>query len=78
MFIEVKELEKYYGEKENRKRILNRLSFGIKQGDICVILGPSGSGKSTLLNIIGGLESADGGEVTVDNITLRGASSAKR
>ena len=43
MFIEVKQLEKYYGEKENRKRILNQLSFGIKQGDMCVILGPSGS-----------------------------------
>lgn len=77
MFIEVKELEKYYGEKENRKRILNQISFGIKQGDMCVILGPSGSGKSTLLNIIGGLENIDGGEVTVDGIALRGASDAK-
>ena len=77
MFIEVKQLEKYYGEKENRKRILNQLSFGIKQGDMCVILGPSGSGKSTLLNIIGGLESIDGGEVNVDGITLKGASGAK-
>lgn len=77
MFIEIKNLEKYYGEKENRKRILNQVNFGIKKESMCVILGPSGSGKSTLLNIIGGLESIDGGDVTVDGISLKGCSESK-
>lgn len=77
MFIEIKNLEKYYGEKENRKRILNQISFSIKKESMCVILGPSGSGKSTLLNIIGGLESIDGGDVTVDGISLSGCSESK-
>lgn len=77
MFIEVKELEKYYGEKENRKCILNKISLNIKESSMSVILGPSGSGKSTLLNIIGGLESVDGGDVIVDGVSLKGASESK-
>jgi len=34
-------------------------------GEICVLLGPSGSGKSTLLNIIGGIDSADAGFISI-------------
>lgn len=35
------------------------------RGEICVLLGPSGSGKSTLLNIIGGIDSADAGFISI-------------
>lgn len=35
------------------------------KGDICVLLGPSGSGKSTLLNIIGGIDDADAGYISI-------------
>ena len=38
----------------------------IKKGKMCVMLGPSGSRKSTLLNIIGGIDSADNGYVSID------------
>ncbi len=38
----------------------------MKKGELVVILGPSGSGKSTVLNLIGGLETADDGEIIVD------------
>jgi putative ABC transport system ATP-binding protein len=38
----------------------------LEKGQIGVILGPSGSGKSTLMNIIGGVDRADSGAVTVD------------
>ena len=38
----------------------------MEKGEICVLLGPSGSGKSTLLNIIGGIDEADGGYISID------------
>ena len=62
MFLQINNLEKFYGEKDNRVQVLKGLSTGIGKGEICVLLGPSGSGKSTLLNIIGGIESYDKGE----------------
>lgn len=46
--------------------VLKGISFSIERGEICVLLGPSGSGKSTLLNVIGGIDSADGGYVAID------------
>ena len=56
MFLQVKELNKYNGEWENRNEVLKGLNFTIDEGQIVVLLGPSGSGKSTLLNIIGGID----------------------
>ena len=56
MFLQVKSLTKYYGEGDNRVKVLDSISFDIEKGKICTLLGPSGSGKSTLLNAVGGLE----------------------
>lgn len=67
MFLEVKNLKKKYGEGEVVTDVLKGVNFSIDKGKIAVILGPSGSGKSTLLNIIGALETADEGNVIVDN-----------
>lgn len=50
-------------------QVLNGVNFNLEEKKICTILGPSGSGKSTILNVIGGLESIDSGDVTVDGIT---------
>lgn len=66
MFLQVHELRKSYGEKESRIDVLRGLSFEIEKGEICVLLGPSGSGKSTLLNIIGGIDNADEGYISID------------
>lgn len=63
-YLKVNELEKFYGTGENRVQVIKKLSCELEEGKICVLLGPSGSGKSTLLNIIGGIESADGGYVS--------------
>ena len=41
-------------------------SFGVEKGEFCVLLGPSGSGKSTLLNIIGGIDDADSGYISIN------------
>ena len=77
MFVECSNVKKYYGGKENRVEVLGGVNLGVEQGKICTILGPSGSGKSTLLNIIGGLDKADGGSVSVDGVDLSSLSFSK-
>lgn len=64
--IEVKDIEKFYGEKESRFQVLKGISLKIDAGDFVVILGASGSGKSTFLNVISGLERPDAGAVLYD------------
>ena len=66
MYLELKDIKKSFGTGENRTQVLKGISCGIEKGKICVLLGPSGSGKSTLLNIIGGIEKADGGSISID------------
>ncbi len=66
MFIEIKGEKKQYGTGEAAVYALDRVDFSLEKGKICVILGAPGSGKSTLLNMIGGLDSLDSGEITVD------------
>lgn len=68
--IEIKNLCKSYGQKENKIDVLKNVSLTIEKGKIVCILGPSGSGKSTLLNIIGGIDKAESGEVIVANENL--------
>lgn len=70
MYIEVKNLNKNYGDADNMVKVLQDISFCIEKGSICTILGPSGSGKSTLLNILGGLENADSGEVMIGDTDI--------
>ena len=65
MFIEINNLKKSFGSDSNRVEVLRGVDFSIVKGDICVLLGPSGSGKSTLLNIIGGIDDADAGYISI-------------
>ena len=74
MFIEIKGAKKQYGSGEAAVYALDGVDFSLKKGKSCVILGPSGSGKSTLLNMIGGLDSLDSGEITVDGQKITGLS----
>uniref|UniRef100_UPI003FEDEF32 ABC transporter ATP-binding protein n=1 Tax=[Lactobacillus] rogosae TaxID=706562 RepID=UPI003FEDEF32 len=67
MFLTVKDLKKSYGSTSNKVEVLKGINFEVEKGEICVLLGPSGSGKSTLLNIIGGIDDADSGYVSIDN-----------
>ena len=50
--------------------VLKGLDLDIEKGEFCVLLGPSGSGKSTLLNIIGGIDGADEGSITIEGERL--------
>ena len=64
-FLEIVDLKKGYGSGETRQEVLRGMTFSVARGEICVLLGPSGSGKSTLLNIIGGIDSADAGLISI-------------
>lgn len=66
MFIEINSIRKHFGEGESRVEVLNGINARIEKGEICVLLGPSGSGKSTLLNIIGGIDAADSGFISIN------------
>jgi len=59
-------IHKTYGQLE----VLKGVGLTIKQGEIVSIVGPSGSGKSTLLHILGTLDKADSGSITIDNRNL--------
>ena len=65
-FVEIKGLKKSYGEGEAKAMVLKGVDIAIEKGELCVLLGPSGSGKSTLLNIIGGIDNADEGYVSIN------------
>ncbi len=66
----MRDLKKHYGEGEARMQVLDGVSTTVNKGEICVMLGPSGSGKSTFLNMIGGLEGADSGSISVGGTEL--------
>ncbi len=69
-YVRVSGLRKHYGEGDARVTVLDGIDTTVYKGEICVMLGPSGSGKSTFLNLIGGLEEADGGSITVGGTDL--------
>lgn len=66
MFIEIHNIKKHFGEGDSHVDVLKGIDIEIEKGEICVLLGPSGSGKSTLLNIIGGIDNADEGYISID------------
>ena len=61
---------KHYGDGEARVQVLDGIATEVMRGEVCVMLGPSGSGRSTFLNLIGGLEGAGGGTVSVGGCEL--------
>ncbi len=66
MFLEIKGIKKHFGEGDSRVDVLKGIDLQLEKGEICVLLGPSGSGKSTLLNIIGGIDDADTGYISIN------------
>ncbi|MBR5405603.1 MAG: ABC transporter ATP-binding protein [Oscillospiraceae bacterium] len=69
-FLEVRGLKKSFGSGDTKQDVLRGLDFTVSRGEFCVLLGPSGSGKSTLLNILGGIDSADEGEILINGDKL--------
>ena len=69
-FLEVSDIKRSFGSGDTKQDVLKGISFTVAKGEFCVLLGPSGSGKSTLLNILGGIDSADSGEITINGDRL--------
>lgn len=64
--LELKNITKVYGEKDNTVHALKGVSLAFRKSEFVSILGPSGCGKTTLLNIIGGLDRYTDGDLKID------------
>ena len=64
--LEVKNIEKYYGNKSNLTKAIDNISFNIEKGEFVGIMGASGSGKTTLLNCISTIDRVTAGHIIVN------------
>ncbi|MEG0896990.1 MAG: ABC transporter ATP-binding protein [Ruthenibacterium sp.] len=62
-FVQFENVSKFYQMGETRIAAADSISFGIEQGEFCVIVGPSGAGKTTVLNMLGGMDTCDEGRI---------------
>ncbi|WP_313802847.1 sugar ABC transporter ATP-binding protein [Cytobacillus sp.] len=60
--IEMRNIKKSFGSND----VIKNVSFTIKSGEICALLGENGAGKSTLMNILGGIHRMDSGSILVN------------
>ncbi|MEU6956679.1 ABC transporter ATP-binding protein [Streptomyces sp. NPDC045714] len=72
VMVTVEDLHRSYGSGASAVHALRGVSFEIPRGELVALKGRSGSGKTTLLNLVGGLDTPDGGRITVDGTELSG------
>lgn len=75
--IQAKDLKKVYLVGKQPVFALNGVSFEIKRGEFCAIVGTSGSGKSTLLNLLAGLEPPSKGNIIINQKSIIGLTENK-
>ena len=63
--LETEDLKKYYGSGDTQVKALDGVDLAVEEGEFTAVVGTSGSGKSTLLHMLGGLDYATSGTVTV-------------
>ncbi|MCX5340182.1 ABC transporter ATP-binding protein [Streptomyces sp. R-74717] len=68
--VRVEDLHRSYGTGAAAVHALRGVSFEVPRGELVALKGRSGSGKTTLLNLVGGLDSPDGGRITVGGTVL--------
>ena len=73
-FVEFKDVRKTYVTGEIEVHAVDGMNFEIEEGEFCVIVGPSGAGKTTVLNMLGGMDSATSGLITLDGREVSGLS----
>ncbi|QOW21860.1 MULTISPECIES: ABC transporter ATP-binding protein [Lysobacteraceae] len=64
--VSIRELTKTYQRGPEKIEVLHGIDLDIAEGDFVALMGPSGSGKTTLLNLIGGLDTPSGGEISIE------------
>ena len=64
--LEVKQIEKYYGNRGNVTKAINAISFEVEKGEYVGIMGASGSGKTTLLNCISTIDTVSAGHIILE------------
>ena len=69
-FVEFRNVTKIYTMGTNEIRAADGVSFTIRKGEFCVIVGPSGAGKTTVLNMLGGMDKVTDGEIYVDGVRV--------
>jgi lipoprotein-releasing system ATP-binding protein len=77
-FVTVQRLNKYYSVAAKRLHVLRDLDLSVERGEMVAIMGASGVGKSTLLHVLGGLDTIDGGQVTVGDHDITAMTDEKR
>lgn len=70
--VPMKDVTKVYHMGEVEIRAVDGITFSIEKGEFAVVVGPSGAGKTTVLNILGGMDTCDGGTVVVDGEDISG------
>ena len=68
--LQVQNIEKYYGSKNNVTKALDRVSFDVEAGEFLAIMGASGSGKTTLLNCISTIDTISAGKILLDGVSI--------
>ena len=63
--LQVKNIEKYYGNKSNLTKAIDNISFDVNKGEFVGIMGASGSGKTTLLNCISTIDKVTCGHIII-------------
>lgn len=71
-FVTLKDVCKQYRMDEITVTASDHVNFSIEQGEFVIIVGPSGAGKTTILNLLGGMDTCDSGEITVDGQRIDG------
>lgn len=69
-FVEMRNVVKEYKMGEVSIKATDGIDFQIEKGEFVVIIGPSGAGKTTVLNILGGMDKATSGDITVDGVDI--------
>ncbi len=64
--LEIKNVEKYYGNKSNVTKAIDNISFDVEKGEFVAIMGASGSGKTTLLNVVSTIDKVTSGNIIIN------------